>query len=154
MDFASEWNGGHLGPRRFWKTCLPRLKYHNPAVSMTVNRTTDQAGPATMTIFFATTPNTSAAAASPSSSSVNERVEVIDMKNRPELETLQNLLEITKAVKVKPTEEEELELRQMQEEDVKSEQDREKSRVFREKFKAEQALLAQAKEIIKANAKA
>jgi large subunit ribosomal protein MRP49 len=31
---------------------LPRLKYHNPAIPMTVSRTTNQTGPATFSIFF------------------------------------------------------------------------------------------------------
>ncbi|KAI0484157.1 50S ribosomal protein mrp49 [Xylariaceae sp. FL0804] len=52
LDFAHKWNDGHLGPRKFWKDCLPRLKYWNPAVPMLVNRTTDQSGPATMSIYF------------------------------------------------------------------------------------------------------
>jgi len=31
---------------------LPRLKYHNPVIPMTVSRTRNQAGPATLSIFF------------------------------------------------------------------------------------------------------
>ncbi|OAA55953.1 50S ribosomal protein mrp49 [Niveomyces insectorum RCEF 264] len=52
MEFASRWNDGQYGPRRFWRDCLPRLKYWNPAVPMIVNRTSEPTGPATMTIYF------------------------------------------------------------------------------------------------------
>ncbi|EMR66447.1 putative 50s ribosomal protein mrp49 protein [Eutypa lata UCREL1] len=52
MDFALKWNDGHFGPRKFWKTCLPRLKFWNPAIPMLVNRSENQAGPATMSIYF------------------------------------------------------------------------------------------------------
>ncbi|MCJ1402667.1 hypothetical protein MMC11_005887 [Xylographa trunciseda] len=141
LDFATKFNDGHLGPRHFFQHCLPRLKYHNPGVSMTVNRTTNQAGPATMTVFFATPPTSAA----PPSTSVNERVEVINMKHRPESEILLKLLEVTKAVKVRATEEEELELRAMEEERARSEVDRERNRLFIEEKRRQEALLAQAK---------
>ena len=42
-----------MGARHFWRNCLPRLKYHNPGVGMTVKQTDDQAGPAALTIYFA-----------------------------------------------------------------------------------------------------
>lgn len=34
---------------------LPRLKYHNPRIPMTVSRTTNQTGPATLSIFLSRT---------------------------------------------------------------------------------------------------
>ncbi|MCJ1392443.1 hypothetical protein MMC18_005310 [Xylographa bjoerkii] len=147
LDFAAKFNDGHLGPRRFFQHCLPRLKYHNPAVSMTVNRTTDQAGPATLTVFFGTSP----ASPAPASTSVNERVEVIDMKHRQEAEILARLLELTRAVQVRATEEEELELLAMEEERVRSEGDRERNRLFLEEKRRQEALLAQAKASVNAS---
>ncbi|KAH9883947.1 50S ribosomal protein mrp49 [Xylariomycetidae sp. FL2044] len=59
MDFALKWNDGHLGPRKFWKTCLPRLKFWNPAIPMIVNRSADQASPARMSIYFRQTSSSS-----------------------------------------------------------------------------------------------
>jgi len=53
LTFARKINDGHMGPRKFWHTYLPRLKYHNPAVPMTVERTDDQEGPATLSVHFA-----------------------------------------------------------------------------------------------------
>ncbi|ROV89213.1 hypothetical protein VMCG_09894 [Cytospora schulzeri] len=51
MEFAHKWNDGHFGSRNFWRDHLPRLKYHNPHVPMVVNRTREQHGPATLTIY-------------------------------------------------------------------------------------------------------
>lgn len=51
MEFAHKWNDGNLGSRKFWRDHLPRLKYHNPQVPMIVNRTRDQHGPATLSIY-------------------------------------------------------------------------------------------------------
>merc|ERR1711964_827654 len=104
MDFARDIEDGHYGPRKFWRNCLPRLKYHNPAVPMTVNRTKDQSGPALLTIHFTspsaaedikteisstTTKQTSSApVAATKAGPPTERTEVINMKHRPESEIL------------------------------------------------------------------
>lgn len=37
---------------KFWQNYLPSLKYHNPKVEMTVMRTGEHSGPATLTIEF------------------------------------------------------------------------------------------------------
>lgn len=47
--------------RKFWRHYLPRLKYHNPAIPMIVERTTDTTAPATMTLTFAPSSNPSPA---------------------------------------------------------------------------------------------
>ena len=114
---------------------------------MTVNRTTDQAGPATMTVFFGSAPTSAA----PAGSGVNERVQVVDMKHRQEPEILQRFLDITKAVPVAATEEEELELRAMREESARSEVDKERNRLFLEEKRRQAALLAQAKASVNAS---
>ena len=100
-----------------------------------------------MTVFFGTSPGGSA----PPSTSVNERVEVIDMKNRLEPEILAMLMRITKAVEVTSTDEEEVELRAMEEERARSEGDRERNRLFREEKKRQEALLTQAKQSVSAS---
>ena len=110
---------------------------------MTVNRTTNQSGPATLTVFFG--------GAAPAGTSVNERVQVVDMKHRQEAEILQRLLEVTKAVPVRVTEEEELELRAMADESARSEGDKERNRLFLEEKRRQAALLAQAKASVSAS---
>ncbi|ROW17219.1 hypothetical protein VPNG_01201 [Cytospora leucostoma] len=51
MEFAHKWDDGHFGSRKFWGDYLPRLKYHNPQIPMIVNRTREQQGPATLSIY-------------------------------------------------------------------------------------------------------
>lgn len=43
---------GHIGARRFWRECLPRLKFHNPAIPITVKQIDDQNYPAYLTLYF------------------------------------------------------------------------------------------------------
>jgi len=91
MDFALKGNVGHVGPKKFWRECLPRLKYYNPAVSMTVNRTTENTTDPVMTIHF--------------NKNGTARTEQIDMRNIHSSHILSYLLDITKAKEVKPSEE-------------------------------------------------
>lgn len=53
LTYARRIENGHQGARHFWRECLPRLKYHNPGVGMTVKQTQDQSGPSALTIYFA-----------------------------------------------------------------------------------------------------
>ncbi|EER44052.1 50S ribosomal protein [Histoplasma capsulatum var. duboisii H88] len=52
LTYAQKIYEGHGGARKFWRVCLPRLKYHNPTLAVTVKQTTDQAGPAILSIYF------------------------------------------------------------------------------------------------------
>lgn len=147
-------NLGHFGARKFWHNYLPRLKYHNPAVSMTVNRRIDQEGPATLTVFFAPPPSTTSASSSPdvlsstiaTNSSLSthhpvEREESIDVKHIRDSEIYSLLMGLAKATPVAPTAEEEAELRQLKEDLEKSKQDSIIGAKYREKLKEEKALL-------------
>jgi len=144
LDFAARMYDGHMGARKFWRECLPRLKYHNPAVSMTVNRTADQTSGSTMTVFFAPSVDPNSPAEN-TESSVNERAQVIDMKYKHWTEILDKLIKVTNAVEVKPTEGEILELRQLEEERIKSEEDRTRTAAVRAQILREKELMAQAK---------
>lgn len=153
LDFARKLNDGHLGARKVWRQYLPRLKYHNPAISMTVNRTFDQKGPATLTIFFSTPPKTSSATTSPAlSSSTNPptapsghapagRIETIDMKHKHESEILSRLLELTKGMPYEASPDELAELRDADDEKRRSEGDREAQVRLNEIKRQEKALL-------------
>ncbi|KAL8798595.1 MAG: hypothetical protein Q9182_006530 [Xanthomendoza sp. 2 TL-2023] len=158
LDFAIKGNDGHLGARKVWRNYLPRLKYHNPAISMTVNRTPNQTGPATLTVFYAS-PSTNAAgnapSAAPSSSTTQstptsdhapfERTETIDMKHRHESKILSELMDLTKATPVIATPEEEAELRKLAEEERQSGLDRARNAAYTERKRQEKALLDQAR---------
>ena len=159
LSFAYKLNDGHFGARKVWRQYLPRLKYHNPAVSMTVDRSHDNAGPATLTIFFAPSGSTSTASASSSPSPTSstsitkatsehkpfERVESIDMKHKHEKEILEQLMQVTKAVQVVPSEEEELDMKNLEEHSARSKRDSEITRIYNEKVNQQRALLEQAR---------
>ncbi|KAL8797218.1 MAG: hypothetical protein Q9195_000685 [Heterodermia aff. obscurata] len=159
LSFAYKLNDGHFGARKVWRQYLPRLKYHNPAVSMTVDRSQNNTGPATLSIFFAPSANTSSASATSSPASTSsttaskatsdhtpfERVQTVDMKHRHEEEILEQLMQITKAVKVDPNPEEELEMRQLEDQRARSQKDAETTRLYNEKVGREKALLEQAR---------
>lgn len=59
LEFAHKFDHGHAGPRKFWKTHLPSLKYHNPTVPMIVNRTRDQRSTPILTIYMTSDHNQS-----------------------------------------------------------------------------------------------
>lgn len=152
-------NGGHLGARKFWRNALPRLKYHNPKVSMVIDRTNIEDGPATLTIQFeqpasASSESSSAtllatrAAVSPTEESTNSRAEVIDMKNIRDSEILSQLMKITNAVQVFPSAEDEAELRKLNEDKEKSRQDSLVNLSHRREEMERKELLAMAKGVV------
>lgn len=157
LDFASKFNDGHFGARKLWRNHLPRLKYHNPAVSMTVNRSQDQAGPATLTIFYASS-HDPATATSPSATMASvtrnnpissdtpfERTETIDMKHRHESQILAELIGLTKARPVVATPKEAEELQKLADEEKCGALDRARNAVYLERKRQEKALLDQAR---------
>ena len=113
MEFAKKYNDGHMGPRKFYRECLPRLKYWNPSVAMIVNRTADNSGPATMTLYFRQPsptsapskpinskqqPSSSMEGASPAAAPLeDERTVTIDMKAQRSEEILESFLKHTGA---------------------------------------------------------
>ncbi|MCJ1253432.1 hypothetical protein MMC24_001243 [Lignoscripta atroalba] len=163
LDFAYKLNDGHFGARKFWQNYLPRLKYHNPAISMTINRSTDQTGPATLSIFFAPAPTSTSPTASPAPASStststppsehtpSDRTESIDMKHKHESDILLQLMKITRAMPVEATADEEEELQQLEEQRKRSEQDALRMAEVNEKRRREQALLQQARGNIAGN---
>ena len=135
---------------------MPRLKYHNPAISMTVNRSHNQEGPATLTVYFAPpppSPRISSATASPAPSSSTDpsttlsrhtpadRIATIDMKHKNESEILSRLLELTKGMPYEATPEELDELKEVDVEKRRSERDREAQAKLNEVRRQEKALL-------------
>ena len=153
LEFAYKFNDGHLGARKVWRKYMPRLKYHNPAISMTVNRSHNQEGPATLTVYFAPPPRISSATASPAPSSSTDpsttpsghtpadRIATIDMKHKNESEILSRLLELTKGMPYEATPEELEELKEVDVEKRRSERDREAQAKLNEVRRQEKALL-------------
>ena len=179
MEFAEKWNEGHYGPRyadgflldrrpselldidsvcrKFWRLCLPRLKYWNPAIPMIVNRTKDQAGPATMSIYFrqgsvdATKsskhqlPSSAEGLSKAPSPEEDEKVVTIDMKSQHSDQILKEFLEKTGAVPVVPTPQEEIEMQEVQERKERGDIDREVMLKYLTQQRREAALMAQAR---------
>ncbi|KAI0485571.1 CI-B8 domain-containing protein [Xylaria cf. heliscus] len=170
LNFALRWNDGHFGPRKFWRLCLPRLKYWNPAIPVLVNRSTDQAGPATLSIYFrqASDPAPSARnmlplAQQPHSSITNEHpapppaegetIVTIDMKNVHSDTILSEFVAKTGATLVHPTAVEENEMRQIEERTERGAVDRAIVKKFLDEKRREErstALAMQEAEAIKA----
>ena len=151
LNFAQKADDGHYGARRVWRVYLPRLKYHNPAVSMTVKRTADQEGPATLLIHFAS-PTISSSPIAPAAStktlsdhSPSKKVETIDMKHKSESEILSRLLEMTKAMPYEATPDELAELRDVEDYNRKTAMDRAAQSRLNQIKRQEQALLDQAR---------
>lgn len=133
--YLSRANRSH---RKFWRDCLPRLKYWNPSIPMIVQRTADATAPATLTIYFRNAaasasatdaqaptqgsnnpsptsglirspePHTSAAAPPPAE---DETVVSLSITKHDEPEILAEFLAKTRAVVVQPTAAEEQEMR-------------------------------------------
>ncbi|SLM35913.1 hypothetical protein LPUS_05300 [Lasallia pustulata] len=113
---------------------------------MTVNRTRDQAGPATLTVFFAPAPSESTSAATaPEEHVPAERAVAVDVKHMHEGEILARLMEVTGAVAVVATKEEEEELRMVGEERGRSEKDKERTAEVKENRRRRESLLALAR---------
>ncbi|KAJ3566043.1 hypothetical protein NPX13_g7277 [Xylaria arbuscula] len=167
MDFAMKWNDGHFGPRRFWRECLPRLKFWNPAIPMLVNRSTNQAGPATMSIYFRQTSaepistaevvrNMLPLAQQPHSSVSNEhpapppeegeRVVTIDMKNVHSDDILGAFLAKTGATVVNPSPDELVEMNQVEERKERGAIDRAIVKKYIEDKRSNERMMALAKQ--------
>ncbi|KAG8630438.1 hypothetical protein KVT40_002057 [Elsinoe batatas] len=160
LRFAPKMWNGHLGPRKFWRHELVRLKYHNPAVSITIDRTATNDDDPLMTIFFApkdapktsgtstggTAPTTSTSGDKVASDSApTERTESVTMAWKKEEEILDDLIRLTKATEVQPTAEERGQLRQLAEEAERSKRDSERCLAVEAEKKRQEAILAEAR---------
>ncbi|OTA65252.1 hypothetical protein K449DRAFT_264629 [Hypoxylon sp. EC38] len=169
MNFALRWNDGHFGPRKFWKICLPRLKFWNPAIPMLVNRTSDQTAPAKMSIYFrqaslsSDTPSALTSkmsslplAQQPHSSTENEhpapepeegeRVVTIDMKGIHSDKILEEFIAKTGATLVHPTPDEQVEMRQVEERIERAAFDRAIVKKYLDDKRREERMLAMARQ--------
>ncbi|KAM7206254.1 Mitochondrial ribosomal protein L51 / S25 / CI-B8 domain containing protein [Rhypophila sp. PSN 637] len=158
MDFALKLNGGHMGARKFWRENLPRLKYWNPAIPMIVNRGPNQESPAMMTLYFRDTsvpipPNVVDTPILSATHGHNkapppkpwETAVTIEMTNVRSDRILQEFVEKTGAVPVVPTEQEQMDMLEVEARNQKSALDSEIGRKRREAQLREEAMLAQAR---------
>ena len=117
----------------------------------------DQSTPANLTLFYAPEPSSDSPTASPAPTSSTtststssdhqpfDRTHTIRMKHRTDAQILEELMDVTKALEVRPTPEDEAMMRDLEEQEARSEKDRQlMAKVMRER-KAEEARLKQAK---------
>lgn len=143
--------GGHMGARQFWRRCLPRMKYHNPAIQMSVKQTDEQEGPAALTIFFSGAPkstehhNSSIQDKYAPSPAEGEKTIVIDTKDKDYKQIWQKVQEATGAQEIPPTAEEVQQLAGFKEMAIKSEQDRARVAGIRQAKKDQERMLQEAR---------
>ncbi|USW47735.1 Putative 28S ribosomal protein S25 [Septoria linicola] len=133
LRFAPKMNEGHMGPRKFWRHELVRLKYHNPSVPMTVDRTAQQDEPAVLTIHLQP------------EDAETEKVETVNMKNYRSSEILDALIQLTKARQVDPTPEDQEQIAKLEDQRQRSQRDSKLSQEVRARVKREKELLEQAR---------
>jgi large subunit ribosomal protein MRP49 len=100
--------------RKFWRVILPRLKFRNPSVPMTVYREQNPAMEAMLSIYFAsktpgsTTPASIDASQETTSSDGNpgQKVINIDMKNKTHEQIWEEVRKATNAMEIPPSPEE------------------------------------------------
>ena len=131
LTYARKIYGGHQGARHFWRNCLPRLKFHNPAVPMTVRPTDEQDGPAALTIYFAEQASNAASLTASQiddkhapAPSATEKSAVLDVKNLDYQQIWNKVKMVTGAQEIPATPEEESELRKFEQWQQQSEKDR------------------------------
>jgi len=128
---------------------------------MTVTRSNDQLGPALMTVHFTsaieaanTKPEISSTTSSKTSTGPvpaskagpsTERTETINMKHRLDSEILDQLLKLTKAKVVTPTPEEARQVREIEEQNVRSAKDAALMQAENAKRKREEEIMRQAR---------
>ena len=144
----------------FWRHELVRLKFHNPAIPMSVDRTAAQTDPALLSVHY-TNPDavqssssaTSAPATrdsttkntTPSDASSTERVETINMTHSNNTEILEAFVRLTKAYPVEPTAAEKEELESLEEQRLRSAAASKLSAEVRARQQREKELLQQAR---------
>lgn len=132
----------------FWRHELVRLKFHNPAISMSVDRTAAQTDPALLSVHYTNSDaaqSSSSATSAPSEANSAERVETINMTHSNNSEILQAFVKLTKAYPVEPTAEEKEELASLEEQAVRSAAASKLSAEVRARQKREKELLEQAR---------
>lgn len=122
---------------------LPRLKYHNPSVSMTVDRSVAQTSAPTLTLFYHS--STSPVPSTPQQQSdPNAVVKSIDMTNKMDGQIWKEFLDLTGAKEIEATEEDRAMMAELQEQQERSDADSSRQLEVNARIKRDQALLKQA----------
>ena len=154
LTYAQKIYEGHQGARHFWRNCVPRLKYYNPGVGMTVRKTDDQSKPPALTIYFAERVGSTAAAIAGSKQITDahapapasgEKSAVVDLKGLSFEEIWSRVQASTGAQEVSAAPEEEAELKKLEAMKEKAVQDRQRIQGMRQAKKDQERMLAEAR---------
>jgi large subunit ribosomal protein MRP49 len=149
--------------RKFWREMLPRIKYRNPSIPISIARHSDPDGPSLLNIYTRTqTPQTTSQPASTSAATPNPQSTLVPDTSKPthtlnirdmqESEILDALVKTIDVEQIQPTEQEQAELRDMEEQMERSERDRTEVREKLLKERREQELLRMARGEVTAEA--
>ncbi|KAF1917105.1 hypothetical protein BDU57DRAFT_517593 [Ampelomyces quisqualis] len=132
MEFNHKFNGGHLGARRFWRTMLPRIKFRNPSVPITIARHHDPDGPSLLHIYMRS-PNGPLNTQTPASPSATPNAQTtlvpdtsapthtLNIRSQTESQILEQLVKTLDVQQIEATPEEKEEMAQLEEQRVRSE---------------------------------
>ncbi|KAL4868570.1 hypothetical protein BDV12DRAFT_169333 [Aspergillus spectabilis] len=152
LTYAQKIYNGHQGARHFWRNCLPRLKYHNPAIQMTVKQTTDQEVPATLTVYFAEKLSNAASVSAETvkdehapAPTETEKTAILDLRHLAYTDIWKKLKTVTGAQEVLATAAEEAQLEKVAEWRVRSKEDQARVAAIRQAKKDQELMLQQAR---------
>lgn len=148
--------------RKFWRQVLPKLKYHNPSVSMNVEHTVQPGDPATLAVFFhskqstagssrappaQTSSDTSGQTSGPSDRADSSSVmKTIAMKDKHSDDILREFIELTNAKQVESTAADQAMLEELRESEEAGARHRAQSAILKAERMREQASLKAAQQ--------
>ena len=141
--------------RKFWREMLPRIKYRNPSIPISINRHNDTDGPSLLHIYTKSVapqqaPSSPSTTAPPSATpnaqttlvpDTSPPTHTINIRDQQESEILEALVKTIGATEIAPTEQEKLEMQEMMEAKERSEKDRVEVREKLLKERREQEML-------------
>ncbi|KAJ5606486.1 hypothetical protein N7510_009267 [Penicillium lagena] len=154
LTYAQKIYQGHAGARHFWRKCMPRLKYHNPGISMTVRQTQDQEVPATLTIYFAERISSTANALVGSTALTDahapppekaEKTAVMNLKDLSWTDIWTRVQAATGVQEIATTSEDAEALKKLEEMRIKGEKDKVRVQSMRQAKKDQERMLAEAR---------
>jgi large subunit ribosomal protein MRP49 len=147
LCIEDRWPSADTSARHFWHEVLPRIKYRNPALPISITRHDDPAGPAYLHIYTSPatstqTPATPGTAAAPEAAlEAAKPTHTIDVKALHESEILEALVEKTGAVVLRTPPEEAAEMAEIEDFKERAEVDRVEVREKLMKVRREEELL-------------
>lgn len=154
LTYTQKTQPNHIGARKFWRTCLPRIKFYNPSVAVTVKQCPEPTTPAYLTVYFTNSGEHAVTVKGGSKildslapePTESEQVTTIDVNGRDEAAIWSEFQRLTGAQEVRATAEDEKGMEEVERLRVKGEADRKRVALYRQTKKDQEAMLRAAKE--------